>query len=71
MVLYDVLWGLTTTQDSICTTSDLDRSRLTEIRSAENDRIRADTDPKYQIDASLLLTPPTQCHYAICAPRER
>ncbi len=48
-------WGLTTTQNSIRTTSDLDRSRLTDTRSAENDRIGADTDPEYRIDASLLL----------------
>ncbi len=48
-------WGLTTTQNSIRTTSDLDRSRLTDTRSTENDRIGADTDPEYRIDASLLL----------------
>ncbi len=36
-------------------TSDLDRSRLTDTRSTENDRIGADTDPEYQIDASLLI----------------
>ncbi len=45
------LWGLTTAQNSIRTTSDLDRSRLTDTRSAENDRIGADTDPEYRIDA--------------------
>ncbi len=36
-------------------TSDLDRSRLTDTRSTENDRIGADTDPEYQIDASPLI----------------
>ncbi len=41
-------------QNSIHTISDLDRSRLTDTRSAENDRIGADTDPEYRIDASLL-----------------
>ncbi len=35
------------------TGSDLDRSRLTDTRSAENDWIGADTDPQYRIDASL------------------
>ncbi len=35
------------------TGSDLDRSRLTDTRSAENDWIGADTDPPYRIDASL------------------
>ncbi len=48
-------WGLTTAQNSIHTTSDLDRSRLTDTRSAENDWIGADTDPEYRIDASLLV----------------
>ncbi len=38
------------------TGSDLDRSHLTDTRSAENDWIGADTDPQYQIDASLILT---------------
>ncbi len=51
------LWGLTTTQNSIRTTSDLDRSHLTDTRSAENDRIGADTDPEYRIDTSLILMP--------------
>ncbi len=51
------LWGLTTTQNSIRTASDLDRSRLTDTRSSENDRIRADTDPEYRIDTSLILMP--------------
>ncbi len=37
----------------IRTISDLDRSRLTDTRSAENDRIGADTDPEYRIDTSL------------------
>ncbi len=32
----------------------MDRSRLTDTRSAENDRIGADTDPEYRIDASLV-----------------
>ncbi len=47
-------WGLTTAQNSIRTTSDLDRSRLTNTRSAENDQIGADTDPEYRIVASLV-----------------
>ncbi len=38
-------WGLTITQNSIHTISDLDRSRLSDTRSAKNDRIGADTDP--------------------------
>ncbi len=57
MVLYNAFvlsWGLTITQNSIHTISDLDRSHLSDTRSAENDRIRADTDPKYRIDASLV-----------------
>ncbi len=54
MMFLWLLWGLTTTQNSIHTTSDLDRSCLTDTRSAENDRIGADTDPEYRIDASLL-----------------
>ncbi len=57
MVLYDVLWlswGLTTTQNSIRTTSDLDLSPLTNTRSTENDRVGADTNPEYRIDASLI-----------------
>ncbi len=52
MVLYNVFVpfvGLTITQNSIRTISDLDRSRLTDTRSAENDRIGADTE--YRIDA--------------------
>ncbi len=56
MVLYNasvLSWGLTITQNSIRTISDLDRTRLTDTRSAENDRIGADTDPEYRIDASL------------------
>ncbi len=56
MVLYNAFvlsWGLTITQNSIHTISDLDRSRLSDTRSAENDRIGADTDPEYRIDASL------------------
>ncbi len=56
MVLYNAFvlsWGLTITQNSIRRISDLDRSGLTDTRSAENDRIGADTDPEYRIDASL------------------
>ncbi len=56
MVLYNVFvlsWGLTITHNSIHTISDLDRSRLSDTRSVENDRIGADTDPEYRIDASL------------------
>ncbi len=48
-------WGLKTTQNSIRRTSDLDRSRLIDTRSTENDRIGADTDPEYRIGASLLV----------------
>ncbi len=51
MVLYNAFvlsWGLTITQNSIRTTWDLDRSRLTDTRSAEN------TDTEYRIDASLI-----------------
>ncbi len=50
-----LLWGLTITQNSIRRISDLDRSRLSDTRSAENDRIGADTDPEYRIDASLVF----------------
>ncbi len=56
MVFYNVFvlsWGLTVTQNSICTVLDLDRSRLTNTWSAENSRIGASTDPEYRIDASL------------------
>ncbi len=56
MVLYNAFvlsWGLTITQNSIHTISDLDPSRLSDTRSAENDWIGADTDPEYRIDASL------------------
>ncbi len=59
MVLYNTFvlsWGLTITHNSIHTISDLDRSCLTDTRSAENDRIGADTDPEYRIDASLIMT---------------
>ncbi len=59
MVLYNasvLSWGLTITQNIIHTISDLDRSRLTDTRSAENDWIGADTDPEYRIGASLFLT---------------
>ncbi len=58
MVLYNAFvlsWGLTITQNSIHTISDLDRSRLSDTRSAENDWIGADTDPEYRIDASLIF----------------
>ncbi len=57
MVLYNAFvlsWGLTITQNRIRRISDLDRSRLTDTRSAENDRIGADTDPEYRIDAALI-----------------
>ncbi len=60
MVLYNAFvlsWGLTITQNSIHTISDLDRSRLSDNRSVENDRIGADTDPEYRIDASLTEIP--------------
>ncbi len=61
MVLYNasvLSWGLTITQNSnvIHTISYLDRSPLTDTRSAENDRIGADIDPEYRIDASLMST---------------
>ncbi len=58
MVLYNAFVlsrGLTITQNSIRRISDLDRSRLSDTRSAENDRIGADTDPEYRIDASLVF----------------
>ncbi len=58
MVLYNAFvlpWGLTITQNSIHTISDLDRSCLTDTRSAENDWIGADTDPEYRIGASLAV----------------
>ncbi len=57
MVLYNAFvlsWGLTITQNSIYRISDLDRSRLSDTRSTENDWIGADTDPEYRIDASLV-----------------
>ncbi len=59
MVLYDVFvasLGLNNNTEYYklkSTGSDLDQSRLTDTRSAENDWIRADTDPQYRIDASL------------------
>ncbi len=59
MVLYNAFVlsrGLTITQNSIRRISDLDRSRLSDTRSAENYRIGADTDPEYRIDASLMKT---------------
>ncbi len=59
MVLYNVFvlsWGLIITHNSICTISDLDRSGLSDTRSVENDRIGADNDPEYRIDASLRGT---------------
>ncbi len=58
MVLYNAFvlsWGLTITQNSIHTILDLDRSNLSDTRSAENDRIGADTDPEYRIGASLVV----------------
>ncbi len=61
MVLYNAFvlsQGLTITQNSICTISDLDRSGLSDTRSAKNDQIGADTDPEYRIDASLQITRP-------------
>ncbi len=57
VVLYNAFvlsWGLT--HNSIRTISDLDRSHLSDTRSAENDRIGADTDPEDRIDASLTET---------------
>ncbi len=57
MVLYNAFvlsWGLTITQNSICTISDLDRSGLSDTRSAENDRIGADTDTEDRIDVFLV-----------------
>ncbi len=62
MVLYDIFVasvGLNNTEYYKLKSkgSDLDRSHLTDTRSAENDWIGADTDPQYQIDASLFLTP--------------
>ncbi len=60
MVLYDVFMasvGLNNNTEYYklkSTGSDLDRSRLTDTRSVENDWIGADTDPQYRIDASLL-----------------
>ncbi len=57
MVLYNAFvlsWGLTITQNSIRRISDLDRSGLSDTRSAENDWIGADTDPEYRIGASLV-----------------
>ncbi len=57
MVLYNAFVlsrGLTITQNSIRTISDLDRSRLSDTRSPENDRIGADTDTEDRIDASLV-----------------
>jgi len=49
-------WGLTTAHNSIRTALDLDRSRLTDTPSAENDWIGADSDPEYRIDASLVFS---------------
>ncbi len=45
---------ITITQNSIRPILDLDRYRLTDNRSAENDCIVADTDTEYRIDASLV-----------------
>ncbi len=56
MVLYNILvllWGLTITQNSIHTISDLDRSHLTETRSTETASIGAHIYTEYRIDASL------------------
>ncbi len=47
-------WDSTIKQNSVRTISDLNLSRLTDTRSAENDRIGADTDPEYRINASLV-----------------
>ncbi len=69
MVLYNAFvlsWGSTITQNSIHTLSDLDRSPLSDTRSAENDRIGADTDPEYRIDASLRkrdVLGSMKCHF--------
>ncbi len=59
MVLYNAFvlsWGSRITQNCIHTILDLDRSRFSNTRSAENDRIGVDTDPEYRIDASLVHT---------------
>ncbi len=59
-------WDSTITQNSIRTISDLNRSRLTDTRSAENDRIGADTDPEYRINASpecILVSPEIYDHF--------
>ncbi len=61
MVLYDVFVasvGLNNNTEYYklkSTGSDLDRSRLTDTRSTENDWIGADTDPQHRIDASLVV----------------
>ncbi len=54
MLLMCFSWGLTAAQNSIRTTLDLDRSCLTDTRSAENDRIGADTDPEYRISFKCI-----------------
>ncbi len=60
MVLYDVCVasvGLNNNTEYYKLKSiglDLDRFRLTDTRSAENDWIGANTDPQYQINASLF-----------------
>ena len=48
-----LLWGLTTTQNSKRTISDLDRPRLTDPRSGKNGSIGPDIRYKYRIGASL------------------
>ncbi len=55
MVLYDVYVVFVGLNNSTIVYAIL-RSRLTDTRSAENDRIGADTDPEYRIDASLFET---------------
>ncbi len=42
----------------------LDRSRLANTRSAENDQIGPDTDPEYRLDACI---PSDNYHYRIIA----
>ncbi len=57
MVLYNAFvlsWGLTIAQNSIHNIG-FGSVSSHDTRSAENDRIGADTDPEYRIDASLVL----------------
>ncbi len=56
MMFLCLLWGLTITQNSIRIISDLDRSCLTDTRSAENGSIGADTNTVYRTDTSLQAT---------------